>query len=363
MIQPIDCDAVAREAQAGYMNRVLTSVNGQNMHLSVMEGPAHSMRISTPIHAEYADWVLTLLGLARLPLSAPIVHFQRIKTRQCVPLWNDARSIKPKFVTFLRPVSWGATISRHNMQTFGTLLAKVGNMVQLATSGLEMPHISANQLGEFVCGSERRRVTILRDNKFGNPSAAPYYSAALAGIRHSLSGGRFSSEVLLAEAASLSQRGGEKLYHLRKAENNALALHRLAEITKQLDLPVGEHRIMTQNAHFLLEGVRISVLPDFVTENIAEGYIAFTKLRFSKSKIAADVSEIVLLLLHYYGQRQSRVGLQFSFDRTRVVDCFSQTIIPGHALGRYRDQQLHEALHLIRYLWPRIERAKGENEF
>ena len=39
MIQPIDCHAIAREARDGYMNRVLTSVNGQNVHLSVMEGP------------------------------------------------------------------------------------------------------------------------------------------------------------------------------------------------------------------------------------------------------------------------------------------------------------------------------------
>jgi mannose-6-phosphate isomerase-like protein (cupin superfamily) len=37
MIQPIDCHAIAREARDGYMNRVLTSVNGQNVHISVME--------------------------------------------------------------------------------------------------------------------------------------------------------------------------------------------------------------------------------------------------------------------------------------------------------------------------------------
>jgi mannose-6-phosphate isomerase-like protein (cupin superfamily) len=39
MIQSIDCHAIAREARDGYMNRVLTSVNGQNVHLGVMDGP------------------------------------------------------------------------------------------------------------------------------------------------------------------------------------------------------------------------------------------------------------------------------------------------------------------------------------
>jgi hypothetical protein len=106
---------------------------------------------------------------------------------------------------------------------------------------------------------------------------------------------------------------------------------------------------------FILDGVTISVLPEIVTENLARNYITFTKLRFSKSKIAVDVSEIVLLLLHYYGQRQSRVGLAFDFELSKVVDCFSKTIIPGHAVGRHRDQQLHQALTLIRWLWPRIE--------
>jgi mannose-6-phosphate isomerase-like protein (cupin superfamily) len=39
MIQPIDCHAIAREAPDGYMNRVLTSVNGQDVHISVMHAP------------------------------------------------------------------------------------------------------------------------------------------------------------------------------------------------------------------------------------------------------------------------------------------------------------------------------------
>jgi mannose-6-phosphate isomerase-like protein (cupin superfamily) len=39
MIHPIDCHAIAREAHGSYMNRVLTSVNDQNVHLSVMTEP------------------------------------------------------------------------------------------------------------------------------------------------------------------------------------------------------------------------------------------------------------------------------------------------------------------------------------
>jgi mannose-6-phosphate isomerase-like protein (cupin superfamily) len=39
MIKPIDCHTIAREARNRYMNRVLTSVNDQNVHISVMTEP------------------------------------------------------------------------------------------------------------------------------------------------------------------------------------------------------------------------------------------------------------------------------------------------------------------------------------
>jgi hypothetical protein len=228
-------------------------------------------------------------------------------------------------------------------------------MVQLASFVSQTPRISANQLGEFVFASEMKRLAILRDQKFGNVAAAPYYAPALAAVRRSFIRGHFSGKSLMHEARLLSDRQAQTPQKATKWANNALALRCFAEICEQSNPPPGEHRGVTRNAQLVLDGVTISVLPEFVTESLAGGYIAFTKLRFSKSKISSDVSEIVLLLLHYYGQRQSRTGLGFSFEYSKVVDCFSKSIIPGHAIGRYRDQQLHQALKLIRWLWPRIE--------
>jgi hypothetical protein len=228
-------------------------------------------------------------------------------------------------------------------------------MVQIISASLETPRISANQLGEFVFASENKRLDILRNQKFGNVYAAPYYTAALLGVRRSFIEGRFSAAKLLEQARVVQEEAERKPKQSIKLANNGLALQRLAEISNEINPPVGKHRPMMRNAQFILDGVTISVLPEFITENLERGYIAFTKFRFSKSKIAPDVSEIVLLLLHYYGQRQSRAGLTFDFGLSKVVDCFSKTVIPGHAVGRQRDQQLHQALNLIRWLWPRIE--------
>lgn len=196
---------------------------------------------------------------------------------------------------------------------------------------------------------------MVHDQKFGNESAAPYYTLAHAAAHRSFSGGYFSAPILLREAEILAQRPAKTLRQAQKWANNALALRRLVEVADASAPPPGQHRRVKGNARFILDGVIVSVVPDIVTENLDQRIIAFTKLRFSKSKIAADVSEIVLLVLHHYGQRQSRVGLNFNFELSKVIDCFSKTIIHGHAVGRHRDQQLHEALRLIRWLWPRIE--------
>jgi hypothetical protein len=218
----------------------------------------------------------------------------------------------------------------------------------------DTPRISANQLGEFVFASEAKKLRILRDQKFGNINSAPYYACAIAAARRSLVDGRFSEAILMEEADALANREAETPRQRTKWENNALALRKLSEIALESSPAIGTHRTVARNAQVSIDGVNISVLPEVVTENLSAGSISFTKLRFSKSKIAADVSEIVLLVLHYYGLTQTRPGLAFNFSLSKVIDCFSKTVIAGHAIGRHRDHQLHLALAEIRWRWSRI---------
>lgn len=232
-------------------------------------------------------------------------------------------------------------------------------MIQLGQLALEPPRISANQLGEFVFASEKRQLAILRDQKFGNINAAPYYHPALAAMRRSFVNGQFVDSELLRLASEIEKRDADTARKAKKLANNALALRCLVEIGGEREPAAGDHRTLSKNAQIFIDGVAISARPEYVTENLAQGFIAFTKLRFSKSKISADVSEIVLLILHHYGITQSRTGLQFDFEQSKVVDCFSRTVIFGHAIGRHRNHQLHEALKRICYLWPQVEPKNG----
>ena len=216
------------------------------------------------------------------------------------------------------------------------------------------PRISSNQLGEYIFASPTQKRKILQNQKWGNKFCAPYYTPALSGIMHSFQGGVFSPDILIREVDTISSQEVEKTYHISKRNNNVLALKRFMEIGEAANPPKGNHRIVTRNARVLLDGVAISARPEIITEEKQEGYAAFTKLRISKSKVSADAQEIVLLVLLHYGQQQSHDGLIFSLERTKLIDCFSKSIIPGHTIGRHRDQQLHQALAEIRTFWPSI---------
>src|SRR5437868_14897754 len=101
-------------------------------------------------------------------------------------------------------------------------------MVQIISAVAQSPRISANQLGEFVHGSEKKRLNILHDQKFGNVNAAPYYWLAHAAAHRSFSNGSFSSQRLIHEASILDQRPAETRRQAQKWTNNALALRRFA---------------------------------------------------------------------------------------------------------------------------------------
>jgi hypothetical protein len=234
-------------------------------------------------------------------------------------------------------------------------------ILQIEGVQIEQPKISLNQLGEFPFSTEKKKLEILRNQKFGNNISAPYYASAFYGILRSFKEGMFSQEILIAEAYRVSMSGAATVHQIKKRENNLKAIKSFSEIGNSANPPIGIHKIIHQNARIPLDGVIVSARPEIVTENSETRDFAFTKLRFSKSKVSADAQEIALLVLLHYGQQQSHEGLLFSMEKSRLIDCFSKTIIAGHTIGRHRYQQLHEALAEIRILWPTIRNAGDRN--
>lgn len=219
------------------------------------------------------------------------------------------------------------------------------------SSAVQLPRVSANQLGEFAFASDSQKRAIVHNHKFGNPHSAPYYQAALTGVLQSFEDGRFQAHELRKSAMNLRHRPASSPNQSARLHNNAEMLTRFTDILGHVTPPSGQHQIVRRNAFMPLDGVVISVRPEILTRLAGSREFCFTKLRFSKSKVSDDASEIILLILLEYGARQSSQLATFRADQTVLVDCFARTVHRGHRLPAVRQRQLTAALRDYRHRW------------
>jgi hypothetical protein len=230
----------------------------------------------------------------------------------------------------------------------------------ITSSSIERPRISANQLGEYPFATPAAKIRMLTDQKFGNEHRAPYYHSASCAILRAFDGGEFDHGVIRAEIAKLRSTQARSKQHAAKLENNAVMLERFLLIDATLLPQTGEHLKIRRSAVLELDDVTISVRPEIITRNASAGFFSLTKFRLSQSRVSGDSSEIILLLLLKYAQRLNYPSLQLDPAETRLVDCFSRTLIPAHTLPRIREQQLQNALREIRRMWPTLRRPKDD---
>lgn len=221
------------------------------------------------------------------------------------------------------------------------------------------PRISANQIGEFAFATPERKKAIVRDHMFGNPHTAPYYHQALCAVLRSFKFGRYDGAELMRAAHEIASQKPRTSNHATRLANNAAMLRHFLDMLPGANPPSGVHRVVRRNAFIPLDGVIISVRPEIQTHDALSRRFSFTKLRFSKNKVSADASEIILLVLIKFGQRQESVSFTFERENTMLVDCHSRTIFRGHLIPKLRERQLALALREYRLLWSQIERSEG----
>lgn len=217
----------------------------------------------------------------------------------------------------------------------------------------EIPRISSNQLGEFTFATFAKKISILRGQKFPDNIAPPYYQPAQDAILRAFGDGIFNQASLTADQAQIKNREAKTPNQAARWANNGAMVTRFAALEPQARPRSGDHEVVRRSELIELEGVNVSVRPEIVTRR-PDGTFAYTKFRFSKSKVAADASEIVLLLLLKFGQVHSRNGFQIDTENTKLIDCFARNVIQGHVLPRIRQQQLSTALREVVALWPTI---------
>lgn len=213
----------------------------------------------------------------------------------------------------------------------------------------DTPRVSANQLAEFAFATTAAKYAITRDQKFGNPYRAPYYQPALTGLLRSFHDGRYDRAHLHTAIELIENTTPTSPNHRSKLSNNAAMLRHFLVIAKEAAPPQGEHEVIRRNAYVELDGVWVSVRPEIITRQ--KRFFSFTKLRFSKSKVSADASELILQILIEFGRRQEKDDNTLDIASTRLLDCFAKSVIFGHTLPKLREQQLRNALREYQSLW------------
>jgi hypothetical protein len=229
-------------------------------------------------------------------------------------------------------------------------------MITLTLPAVAGPRISLNPLGEFAFVSDAKKIQILTDQRFGNEIKAPYYHNSSCATVRAYQGAQFDPSVLHLEIDKLRRIAPRSEQHAAKLENNIEMLVRFLKLRGEIVPPSGLHTPIRRSANLVLDGVTVSVRPEFITTDPRTGLFSLTKFRFSKSKVSADASEIILLGLFKYGQQLSVPGYHLDPSATRLVDVHSGNIIFAHALPRIRETQLQNAFREIRALWPMLKK-------
>jgi len=226
---------------------------------------------------------------------------------------------------------------------------------QITAVQVEPPHISANELAKYVFSTPAEKKEILRNQKFPPAYRVSYYARALQAILASFHEGQYHETELLQAAERIAALPAKSKQEASKNKCNAEAVHHFCRLRELAIPPTGNHQFIRQNAHLMREEVKISIRPEIITSNLGEHFFAYTKLRFSKDKYSADAAEIGLLLLLIYGHAQVQPRIQFDIEKSKLIDCFSNSVIEGHRIPNYRQKQLDDALREIASVWDQIK--------
>ncbi len=195
-----------------------------------------------------------------------------------------------------------------------------------------IPRVSINPLVVFVEATERRKLSIVKEQK--KPSlfkVAPYATARAAMKRYIKDG--FDSECLYKAIANLQSRQTISQWARNNANNSIEALRHFIEIN--FPQRVSKiHCVFSQatKKECMLEGVIIKVAPDLILrwEDNGIRYVGAIKFRIAKTKLSFSAGRHAASLISYY-LRQTIAESNEIVDTTHClfVDVMDDVIYPS----------------------------------
>jgi hypothetical protein len=236
------------------------------------------------------------------------------------------------------------------------------------------PRISLNKLGEYLATSdEARHRRIIYDQKFPTGIITKLYGSFPPSVRDVLVAGAPISGVLEAaqrlkrqatawKAAEATAAKSMKWY-IDNANNTAGALERFALLAPQL---VADSRTFLppprKDAFVLIEGVKISIKPDYIVhQNIGGrphlGAVKFHLIKNVKKHMGAvGAQHVAVLLQHWLEINLPDAARLPHHTLCLVVECWQNRVTSAPAKYEGRMENIAHACHEIAEIWPTIHR-------
>ena len=237
------------------------------------------------------------------------------------------------------------------------------------------PRISINKLGEYLATSdEARHRRIIYDQKFPSGIITKLYGQFLPNVRRAiLSGGDLKS---IAAAAQVLKRQAEvweaaeptaeksMKWHIDNANNTAGALERFMQLTPQI-LNSSRAYIAPprKDAFVTIEGVKISVKPDYILHQDIDGRPRLGAVKFHLIKTvkkhmgAVGAQHVAVLLQHWLDVNLPDAQRLPHHTLCLVVECWQNRVTVAPAKSEGRMENIANACREIAEIWPTIHRV------
>lgn len=224
-----------------------------------------------------------------------------------------------------------------------------------------MAKISANKLAELlVSPSATRRRRIVFDQKHPKDAIVARYREASSPISEFLTSGDFNSAVIDTAVVRLRTDDTGTEWALEDRQNTADALEQFLQLAPSLPRDDVTYRPgQPDAAKMLIEGVSVSVRPDFVLTYKRRGrvYSGAVKLHYVKNEESAlqrRGAEFVAVLLHEWLRQFGPSGATPQHASCLSVDVFRRAIVPAPKSVTRRWDEIVAGCQEVAARWPQL---------
>lgn len=217
-----------------------------------------------------------------------------------------------------------------------------------------VPRVPINPLIAFVTATERRKKSIVKEQKKPSVFKVAPYATARAAMKKYVKGG-FEEECILDALQTLQSRQTSSVWAKNDVANSIIALRHFIEI----NFPDRVGKIhctfpKVTNKECIMAGVQITVAPDLIMrwEDNGNKYVGAVKFRIAKNKLDFSAGRNAASLISYFLQKSiAKQGEIVDNAHCFFVDVMADVIYPAPLDTTLSLQEINDACLEYVTLW------------